>query len=310
MRQITLTVNEEQVGLRLDRYLASRLSGVSRTQIQHAIRSGAASINGKAVARPSYRLQTGEQIVWETCSRQHPSPPLVHIPIIYEDGDIVVVDKPTGLTVHPGAGANDPTLVQALLVNRELPSDGNRDRPGIVHRLDKDTSGTIVIAKTTSALESLQDQFATRKVKKVYLASATGVISEAKGLIDAPIGRNPVHPTRMTVRPQGRAAQTEFHVLKRTEDSTLITILLHTGRTHQIRVHLNYIGHPIIGDVLYGKPAERLLLHAWRLEFTHPATGKRARFESLIPPQFPDYQYSELPWPVSRFADNQGRRDS
>lgn len=310
MRQITLTVNEEQVGLRLDRYLATRLSGVSRTQIQHAIRSGAASINGKAVARPSYRLRTGEQIVWETCSRQDPSPPLVHIPIIYEDGDIVVVDKPAGLTVHPGAGANDSTLVQALLVNRELPSDGNRDRPGIVHRLDKDTSGTIVIAKTTSALESLQEQFATRKVKKVYLASARGVISEAKGLIDAPIGRNPVHPTRMTVRPQGRAAQTEFHVLKRTEDSTLITILLHTGRTHQIRVHLNYIGHPIIGDVLYGKPAERLLLHAWRLEFTHPATGKRARFESLIPPQFPDYQYSELPWPVSRFADNQGQRDS
>jgi len=310
MKQITLTVSAEQVSLRLDRYLAARLSGVSRTQIQHAIRSGAASINGKAVTRPSYHLQTGEQIVWKTCSRKNPSPLSVHIPIIYEDIDIVVVNKPTGLTVHPGAGTNKTTLVQALLVNRELPSEGDQDRPGIVHRLDKDTSGTIVVAKTVSALESLQEQFATRKVKKVYLASVRGVISEAKGLIDAPIGRDPAHPTRMTIRPQGRTAQTEFHVLKRTEDSTLIMILLHTGRTHQIRVHLDYIGHPIIGDVVYGKPAERLLLHAWKIEFTHPATGKRVRFESPIPPQFPDYQYSELPWPVSQLADNQGQQDS
>jgi len=310
MQQITLTVSAEQVGLRLDRYLATRLSSVSRTQIQHAIRSGAATINGKAVTRPSYHLRTGEQIVWKTCSRKNPSPPSVHIPIIYEDIDIVVVNKPTGLTVHPGAGTNKTTLVQALLVDRELPSQGDQDRPGIVHRLDKDTSGTIVVAKTVSALESLQEQFATRKVKKVYLASVRGVIGEAKGLIDAPIGRDPAHPTRMTIRPQGRAAQTEFHVLKRTEDSTLIMILLHTGRTHQIRVHLDYIGHPIIGDIVYGKPAERLLLHAWKIEFTHPATGKRVRFESPIPPQFPDYQYSELPWPVSRLADNQGQRDS
>lgn len=300
MKRIELKVTDEQVGLRLDRYLAERIEGSSRSEIQRAIRAGQVSIDGVTTRRPSHQLRTGEQVLWKVSLRPLLIPTRIDLPILYENEEIIVIDKPVGLVVHPGAGSSDTTLVEGLLVDRTLPQGDDPVRPGIVHRLDKETSGLIVVAKTDAAFESLKAQFAARRVTKVYVAQVEGCIVEEEGVIDAPIGRNPTRPSRMTIHPQGRPSQSEFRVLERGKKASLLLVHTLTGRTHQIRVHLRYIGHPIVGDPVYGCSSKRLLLHAWRIEFDHPRSGVRVRFEASVPPEFPSYPYSEIPWPTTR----------
>jgi len=330
MEQIESIVDEASVGERLDRFLATARPDVSRSAIQREIRDGNVSVSGTPITQASRRLRGGEVIAW---SLREPPPlapaPLV-LPVLYEDDTLIAIDKPVGLVVHPGAGTTETTLVEGLLATRELPESDDAMRPGIVHRLDKATSGIIVVAKTSTALDSLKGQFAARAVAKSYLAVAIGVIEEDEGTIDAPVGRDPARPSRMTVHPRGRVAQTEFHVLRRTEDRTLLLVTPRTGRTHQIRAHLRYIGHPVAGDEIYGgqgaaeRPTKslpggaaietdeavharqgrsasserrkRMLLHAWRLALTHPETGEELRLEAPIPEEFPDYPYEALPW--------------
>lgn len=303
-------VAREAAGVRLDRYLAEKLEGISRSQIQRAIRAGHVMIDGVATPQASRRLRPGEQVVWEIPFQPLFTPARIDLAILYEDEEIVVLDKPTGLVVHPGAGETGTTLVEALLVDRALPVGDDPCRPGIVHRLDKETSGVIVVAKTSSALESLKRQFATRRVNKLYLTLVDGVILEEGGLIDAPIGRAPKRTSRMTIHPQGRAAQSEFLVLDQADKTTLLLVIPRTGRTHQIRIHFRYIGHPIVGDPVYSRGGKRLMLHAWRIEFSHPATGQRIRFEAPVPPEFPAYPYHEIPWSEAQQLSNQALRDS
>ncbi len=294
MDATNFAVTFDDVGVRLDRFLAVRLAGVSRSAIQKAIRQGYVSISGAACTQPSRRLRTGETVTWAAPTTPVLTPTVIELSIIYEDADIVVVDKPAGLVVHPGTGTHGGTLVEGLLVTRELPVSDDPARPGIVHRLDKGTTGVLVVAKTAFALKFLKQQFAKRAVTKEYIAQVEGTIPADEGLIDAPIGRDPVHPRRMTVTPRGRAAQTAFHVLARFPETTLLRVRPHTGRTHQLRVHLRYIGHPICGDSVYGTPGEHLFLHAWWIAFTHPRTGKWVRFSAAVPPWFPHYPYDEL----------------
>ncbi len=299
------TVTGKEVGLRLDRYLAEKVKEVSRSEIQRAIRAGCVTINGATVTQSSRRLRADEQIVWETSFQPLLSPARISLTILYEDEHIVVVDKPVGLVVHPGAGKTGTTLVEGLLVDRPLPAGDDPARPGIVHRLDKETSGVIVVAKTPSSLVSLKAQFATRQVTKLYLALVEGRIPEEEGLIDAPIGRDPTCPNRMAIHPQGREALSEFRVLARNEETTLLLVSPHTGRTHQIRIHLHYIGHSIVGDPLFSQEDKRLMLHAWRVELNHPERKERIRFEAAVPPEFPEYPYREISWPEGRHADSQ-----
>ncbi|MEA1870569.1 MAG: RluA family pseudouridine synthase [Candidatus Bipolaricaulota bacterium] len=288
MERIEFIVADDAAGLRLDSYLAERIEGTSRSEIKRAILAGFVSLNGKAIEQPSRKLHCNDELIWAVPKKRLLTPAKIDLAILYEDNEIVVVDKPAGLVVHPGAGQTATTLVEGLLVDRRLPIGDDPVRPGIVHRLDKDTSGLIVVAKTPTSLDSLKAQFAARTINKVYLAQATGIIRETEGLIDAPIGRDPSRPRRMAIRPQGRRAKTEFYVLKREEGSTLLRVHPHTGRTHQIRVHLRYIDHPIIGDPIYGKQeGSRLMLHAWQIAFTHPQSGVIVRFEAPIPPEFP-----------------------
>ena len=284
MEKLEWVVSGAEKGVRLDRYLAEKVTGKSRTMIQREIRAGRVFADGVPVEHPSQELRGGEHVVWESEPEPILSPRPVAVSILYEDEALLVVDKPVGQVVHPGAGKHGPTLVEGLLVDRSLPLTEDPARPGIVHRLDKETSGLIVVAKTKSALDSLKAQFAERRVQKAYLALAQGVIDEDEGAIDAPIARDPAHPRRMAVRSEGRAAETEFRVLERREATTLLLVFPRTGRTHQVRVHLRYTGHPVLGDGLYGTGlAERLFLHAWRIEFTHPVSGARVRFEAPVP---------------------------
>jgi len=287
MSKIEFVVTREEEGMRLDRYLASRMENISRNTIQKLIRDGRITLsNGKTLTKPSYQLQQQQIIVCRIPSKQILTPREIPLSIIYEDEFIVVVDKHAGVVVHPGAGNTGTTLVEGLLVDRDLPVEEDPARPGIVHRLDKDTSGVMVIAKTHEAMAALKAQFAKRGVCKLYLVNVEGIIKEEEGFIDAPIGRDALRPRRMTITPRGRRAQTEFRVIARTTDSTLLMVHLLTGRTHQIRVHMRYIGHPIIGDALYGHLGARLMLHAWRLKFIHPKGNESSSFTAPLPPEF------------------------
>jgi len=300
MEQAVWIIEPAQAGERLDRFLAEARPERSRTDIQRDIRAGEVSVSGEIARQPSRRLRANDRVAWSI----HPRAPLVPRPValslLYEDDHLLVLDKPSGLVVHPGAGTVEPTLVEGLLCDRSLPESDDPARPGLVHRLDKDTSGLLVVAKTPAALTDLRAQFAARTVAKGYLAVVDGVVLEDEGMVDAPIGRDPARPRRMAVRGDGRAAQTEFRVLRRLEQSTLVLAHPRTGRTHQIRLHLRFAGHPIVGDPLYGTPsrppATRLLLHAWRLSLRHPATGEPMRFQAPVPSGFPEYPFDILPW--------------
>jgi 23S rRNA pseudouridine1911/1915/1917 synthase len=295
MEDIIRIVEPEEEGNRLDLALVALGGGLARTEVQRQIRAGRVRIDSVAVVQPSRRLRAGERIVWQVAPQQVLVPRELAIPILYEDEAFLVVNKPTGLVVHPGAGTTETTLVEALLVGRDLPASDDRVRPGIVHRLDKETSGVLVVAKTAAALASLQGQFAARTVEKLYLALVDGVVAEDEGRIEAPIGRDPAAPRRMSIQAGGRPAQTLFRVLRRENGRSFLLARPLTGRTHQVRVHFRYIGFPVVGDEVYGGPAApRLGLHAWRLTIHHPSSGEPMTFEAPPPTDFPAYDYAAL----------------
>ena len=291
---IELEVTRERAGLRLDRFLALELPDFSRSRLQALIHAGHVRLNEQE-PRPREVVRTGDNI------RLH-VPPLekieaaaeeIPLQILFEDEDLLVINKPAGMVVHPGAGNPQHTLVNALLNHcRTLSGVGGKERPGIVHRLDKETSGCLVVAKNDAAHRELSKQFATRTLKKVYLAVVAGKLRKPTGVIDAAIARHPVHRQRMSVARNsgGRSAVTEYRVVRAGAEMSLVECALHSGRTHQIRVHLHHLGHPIVGDKLYGpklaKSFPRQMLHAWKLGFTHPRTGEWKEFEAPLPPDF------------------------
>jgi 23S rRNA pseudouridine1911/1915/1917 synthase len=300
-RRLILDLTAASRGQRLDRTLAARLAGESRASLQRLMRAGCVLIAGRP-ARPSDRVRGGERV---EIDRPLPEPstlaaedlPLV---ILHEDADLLVLDKPAGLAVHPGAGSRSGTLVNALLHHcRDLSGIGGVERPGIVHRLDKDTSGVLVVAKNDLAHRALAAQFKARVVDKVYETLVWGRPRPACALIDAAIGRHPGARTRMALRPDGRPSRTAYRVIFSRGPVSFLEVRPETGRTHQIRVHLSSAGHPIVGDRLYGgrraeSVADRqlretflsyagLALHARRLAFTHPRSGERREFEAPRP---------------------------
>jgi 23S rRNA pseudouridine1911/1915/1917 synthase len=290
---IKLTISSEQAGQRLDRSLAQALPSFSRARLQTLIRDGFVKVNGNA-ARPRHPVRTGDtvEVREPQIEKIEAQPEPMSLDILFEDDDLLVLNKPAGLVVHPGAGQQTHTLVNALLAHcKNLSGIGGKERPGIVHRLDKETSGVLVIAKNDATHRDLSKQFAERTTGKNYLALVAGTPRKSSGTIDAPIGRHPVHRQRMSVaRRDGRSAKTEYRVLCSSSDRSLVECVIHSGRTHQIRVHLHHLGHPVLGDKLYaGKRAgnfPRQMLHAWKLTFCHPRTGEPMSFTAPIPNDF------------------------
>lgn len=288
-------------GERLDRTLAL-LTGLSRTAVNSVVDDGKVLVGSTVVTSRSRRVHEGEKVSIEG-PLPSPAPPTlaadpaVDVPVVWSDDEVIVIDKPPGLVVHPGAGSRTGTLVQGLLAS--FPdialAGGEPDRPGIVHRLDKGTSGLLVAARTPLAFASLTAQLATRSVSREYVSLVVGWVESDEGLIDAPLGRSNLDPTKMRVQAGGRSSRTSYRVLERYDQpvpATLVSCRLHTGRTHQIRVHFASIGHSVVGDDRYGSrklgnweplPRGRPFLHAARLEFDHPSTGDRLAFESDLP---------------------------
>ena len=287
-----VTVPGSLGGERIDRAVAL-LTGLSRREINVLIEAGAVLAGGRTIASRSRRLVAGEVLEVEVptpADRSLVADASIEVPVVFEDEHVLVVDKPAGLVVHPGAGNQGGTMVHGLLARHpELAGvGGDPDRPGVVHRLDAGTSGLLAVARTELAFGALVGQLAARTVERRYRALVHGRVAAPAGLVDGPIGRDPRDPTRHAVATGGKEARTRYEVLERDEATTLLTCRLETGRTHQIRVHLSAIGHPIVGDVPYGGHLElgltRPYLHAFRLAFDHPATGKRVAFESPVPP--------------------------
>lgn len=275
-------VGEEEAGERVDRFLARKL-GISRSLAQRLLREGMARVDG-APAEPARKLRPGEEVEvhW---SGPGLTPTPFPIPIIYEDEAIVVVNKPRGLPVHPAGPSLRPTVVTALLAVGPL-AGGPADRPGVVHRLDAAVTGVMVLTRTEEAHRALVQQFKERKVLKEYLAVVEGELEVDEGVIKGRIGRDPHEPWRMDVRDFGKEAITEFTVLGRRDGRSLVLVRPLTGRTHQIRLHLGAIGHPVVGDPLYGRAGGPILLHAWRLGFFHPSAGDWREFQAPPPPEF------------------------
>ncbi len=282
----------KDAGKRLDRWLHERLPAYSRSRIQQWIRAGAVRVEG-GVAKPSLALRGGETVDVEPVEPPplRATPEAIPLEILYEDADLVAVNKPAGMVAHAGAGCRQGTLVNALLHRfGALSAMGGELRPGIVHRLDRYTSGVILAARHDVAHRRLAEQFAGRQVEKVYLALVHGAIREEAGTIERPIARDPVRRERMSSRlGRGRPALTEYRVLRRFKDYTYLEVRIRTGRTHQIRVHLAGSGHPVAGDRLYGAPAKggapatRFFLHARRIRFRHPMTGEPLTIEAPLP---------------------------
>lgn len=291
---LKLWVPPSEAGSRLDRFLQRQLPQYSRARLQQWIREHRVRLNGQPT-RPAERLKGGERIQVEPAA----PPPLKAVPeaiplrVLYEDEDLIAVDKPAGMIVHAGAGRHSGTLVNALLYRYgRLSEIGGEARPGIVHRLDRQTSGVILVARNDQAHRRLAAQFAARKVEKVYLALVHGEVRQDQGRIEAPIARDPVRRLRMSARlGYGRAALSEYRVLRRYPGFTLLEVRIRTGRTHQIRAHLASVGHPVVGDRLYGAPRcveglpvlDRHFLHAQRVGFLHPSSGEPLSIESPLP---------------------------
>ncbi|MGD0096093.1 MAG: RluA family pseudouridine synthase [Terracidiphilus sp.] len=320
----TIEATAEAKGQRLDQFLVAQLEGVSRSRVQLLIDQGDVLVNG-SVEKASLKLRGGERI--DITGEPHPAPlkaepEEIPLDVVYEDADLAVINKPAGMMVHAGSGASDDarsrgTLVNALLYRfKALSATGGDLRPGIVHRLDKDTSGLIVVAKNDRTHAALAEMFSSRKIKKTYVALVQGAVERTKGTINASVGRDPMRRTRMTAKPLGdaRTAVTHYEVVRRLVNRfgkfSLIKLRIETGRTHQIRVHMASIGHPVVGDTLYGgagqltdqvasqaatskaarrkSEPERLklgrnFLHAARLEFPQPKTGKLLQLEAPLP---------------------------
>ena len=282
-------IRVERGDIRLDYYLAGVDIGLTRSRLRHLIDSGDVLVNGAAV-KPAHRVRPGDRVL-VSVPPPRPSaavPQDIPLTVVYQDADLVVIDKPAGLAAHPGPGHPDRTLVNGLLaLCPDIQGIGGEVRPGIVHRLDKDTSGLMIAAKTESAHHGLSQQIKDRLVIKGYLALIEGTPSPETGVIDAPIGRDPRRRTRMAVTAGGRESRTGYRLLERVGRFSLLELQLHTGRTHQARVHLAWLGHPILGDAVYGKRSPLLphhFLHAHRLAFAHPSTGEPLEFRSPLPP--------------------------
>ena len=280
-----------EAGLRLDHLLSARLTDYSRARLQGWIEAGRVSVDGVAVTKPSLKLKGGEHISVEPLDLKplHAFAEEIPIEILYEDAAVIAINKPAGLVVHAGAGRSSGTLVNALLHHfGGLSQVGGDLRPGIVHRLDKGTSGVLLVARNDAAHRNLAEQFSSRRVEKTYLALVHGTPKDDRGTIDLPIARDPVHRTRMTARlATGRMAHTEYQVIERCGKFTLLEVRIGTGRTHQIRVHLAHLHHPVAGDALYGAAAQpdlgRPWLHALRIRFDSPLTGERLTVEAPVP---------------------------
>jgi 23S rRNA pseudouridine1911/1915/1917 synthase len=288
---------------RLDAFLRSKFPAVSRVALKRLIEAGHVRVNGRPV-KPTHAPRAGEEIEihWPEPRPASARPEEIPLDILFEDRSLLVLNKPVGLVVHPAAGHEEHTLVNALLhhCGGELSGIGGVARPGIVHRLDKETSGCLVIAKNDETHVALSAQFAGRKVKKIYNAIVCGELAQASGEIRAAIARHPSHRKRMAVRDDdsGRAARTSWRVLERLNSATLVEAKLHTGRTHQIRVHFQFLGHPLAGDETYGArqnqklteltgyQAPRVMLHARELSFVHPRTEESLSFEAPLPEDF------------------------
>lgn len=278
----------EGAWLRLDQFLASQPVGLTRNRLRQLILGGLVLLNGNQ-AKPSQRVRPGDRVSLTVPPPQPMDllPQWMPLCLVYQDAEIVVVDKPAGLSVHPGPGHPDRTLVNALLAwCPDIKGIGGTIRPGIVHRLDKDTSGLMVVAKNHRAHVALSAQIKARQVTKGYLALATGAAVPARGVIDAPIARDPRRRKRMAVVAGGREARTRYRVVDTLAGCSLLELYLETGRTHQARVHLAYLGHPLMGDAVYGKASPLLarhFLHAHHLGFRHPASGEPVNFRSNLP---------------------------
>lgn len=293
---LTLSVEPEAAGMRLDRWLAHSVHDLSRARLQALIENDHVRVDG-AVRKSAYRLAGGERVEVEIpplpSETLRPEP--ITLSIVFEDDHVIVIDKPAGLVVHPGAGNTQGTLAAAVLAHApSIAAVGSPRRPGIVHRLDKGTSGLLVLAKTQAAYDALTAQLVARTVSRRYIAVVHGRLSTREGVIDVPIGRHPHDRVRMAVRPRGggKRAVTRYRELERFSRHTCVEAALETGRTHQIRVHLASIGHPLVGDPVYGRRAEAsdvtldgVALHAAALAFLHPLTQKRVEFASPVPPR-------------------------
>ncbi|GAB4530811.1 MAG: RluA family pseudouridine synthase [Anaerolineae bacterium] len=290
MNRFEFTV--ETSGERLDKLVASHLGQLSRAQVQTIIKDGMVTVNGAPV-KAGVKLRGGEHVVVilnPADSTAETAPEEIPLKVIYEDDDLAVIDKPSGLVVHPAAGHEGGTLVNAILARWPQIAGMEGERQGIVHRLDKDTSGLILIAKNDAALNHLMQQFQARTVEKIYVALVETTPKTRTGRIEAPIGRDPKQRKRMAVIPSGKEAVTEFEVIDDNfrEGQALVEFNLMTGRTHQIRVHAAFIGAPVVGDRVYGYRKQRIglkrnFLHAARISFDHPTTGERMQFESGLP---------------------------
>ena len=298
---LTFKIDDTSVDSRLDAYLASQIQTWSRARLQRLIENEDVVVNGRS-AKASYRLRKGDEVEVELVAPPAESfePQNIPLDIVHEDESLIVVNKPAGLVVHPAAGIHSGTLANALAFHfQNLPASAGSIRPGIVHRLDRDTSGLLVVAKTEDALENLSDQFRDRTVFKSYIALVHGRVDDSSGRIDQPLARDPSNRTRMAVVRGGRSALTLYKVRKHYQRFTLLDVELKTGRTHQIRVHLTWLRHPVVGDETYGGGRDnniqdarlrsmvrnlgRHFLHAERLAITHPKTGSRLEFHVPLP---------------------------
>lgn len=320
-------ISDEQAGQRLDRFLAAQFPDLSRTHVQTLIDEGRVLVSG-IVKKPSHHVESGEQITVAI-----PPPPLpgvepenIPLTFLYEDADIAVVNKPAGMIVHPGAGADSGTLVAALLHHfgdSGLSRVGGPLRPGIVHRLDKGTSGAIVIARNDAAHLKLIEEFRDRRVQKTYVTLLHGAVKGTKGIIELPVARDLRRRSRMTSRrTEGREARTDWRLRLRLGNFSLIEAELHTGRTHQIRVHFSALGFPVVGDTLYGAPHQerigrellpslgRNYLHAARIAFAHPRTGQHMEFRAPLPEELLTYLYKLGPMTKSAAGAAEAANDS
>jgi 23S rRNA pseudouridine1911/1915/1917 synthase len=302
------TVSGEESGTRFDRVVAGHCPDLSRTRVQELIDEGLALLNGRA-AKGSHKVRTGDVI--EVVAQERPAlraeAENIPLDVLYEDEDMLAVNKPAGMSVHAGAGDSRGTLVNALLGRgQSLSQEGDALRPGIVHRLDKETSGIVLVAKNDFAHSKLTEAFQARTIKKIYLALVQGELKEERGRVELPIARDPMRRTRMTAKraerlPNARAARTDWRVLCRIDAATLLEIELHTGRTHQIRVHFAALRHPVVGDTLYGASAGlrvgkaalpalgRNFLHAAKIAFAQPRTGEMTRLTAPLPQELRTY---------------------